>query len=322
MLGVPVVLDHEVVAVLKFFSKDQVTPNGLLGAAMRTVASLLAHTIERSWNVQRLEEGEARFRALVEHAHDVITGLDADGTIRYSSPSATQMLGYPGSHPGTVVFDFVHPDDRDRVQSALQSLVDGGSRAGPLEFRLAHADKSWHDVEATATNVADEPAIEGAIVVNTRDVSERSRAEAQLAHGRLHVDTPMDCPEPVRWVGRAVVGRRRLKHWSSGRHLEGLDDLRPVGNRYITHPIGIATMICDGSDSLDDPEPIVDSHRAPIADWLRLSTEVGLVDSDVRLICPDSADHYHSANDHAVGNKPGATRKRPPIFRLSSSNEV
>jgi hypothetical protein len=132
-----------------------------------------------------------------------------------------------------------------------------------------------------------------------------------------HVDTPMDCPEPVRWVGRAVVGRRRLKHWSGGRHLEGLDDLRPVGNRYITHPIGIATMICDGSDSLDDPEPIVDSHRAPIADWLRLSTEVGLVDSDVRLICPDSADHYHSANDHAVGNKPGTTRKRPPIFGQS-----
>jgi hypothetical protein len=43
------------------------------------------------------------------------------------------------------------------------------------------------------------------------------------------VDTPTDCPEPVRWVGRAMVGRKRMRLWSCGGHVEGLSHLWPVG---------------------------------------------------------------------------------------------
>ncbi len=45
------------------------------------------------------------------------------------------------------------------------------------------------------------------------------------------VDTLTDCPEPVQWVGRALVGRKRMRLWSCGRHVEGLVDLRPVATR-------------------------------------------------------------------------------------------
>ena len=45
------------------------------------------------------------------------------------------------------------------------------------------------------------------------------------------VDAPTDCPEPVQWVGRAVVGHKRMRLWSCGRHVEGPADLRPVASR-------------------------------------------------------------------------------------------
>ena len=45
------------------------------------------------------------------------------------------------------------------------------------------------------------------------------------------VDTPTDCPEPVRWVGRTMVGRKRMRLWSCCRHVEGLAQLHAVESR-------------------------------------------------------------------------------------------
>ncbi len=243
-LAVPVILDDEVVAVLEFFSKDPVAPSALAEAATRSVGTLVARTVEQSRTAQRLEVGEARFRALVAHASDVITVLDVDGTIRYSSPSVVEMLGHPyGSQVGVVVFDLVHPDDRGRVESVLQGMVEGGGTVGPVEFRLAHADGSWRDVEATATNVTDELAIEGVVVVNIRDISERRRAEAQLAYEQLH-DPITGLANRALFVEQAeralALGRRR--DWSTAVLAVDVDEFRRV-NDELGHDLGDEVLV-------------------------------------------------------------------------------
>ncbi len=45
------------------------------------------------------------------------------------------------------------------------------------------------------------------------------------------VDAPTDCPEPVQWVERAVVGHKRMRLWSWGRLVEGPANLRPAAPR-------------------------------------------------------------------------------------------
>jgi len=45
------------------------------------------------------------------------------------------------------------------------------------------------------------------------------------------VGAPADGPEPVRWIGRAMIGRKQMRLWSCGRHLEGLAELQPAGQR-------------------------------------------------------------------------------------------
>ena len=42
------------------------------------------------------------------------------------------------------------------------------------------------------------------------------------------VGTPTDCLDPVRWMGRAMVGRKRMRLSSCERHAEGLEELRRV----------------------------------------------------------------------------------------------
>jgi diguanylate cyclase (GGDEF)-like protein/PAS domain S-box-containing protein len=122
---------------------------------------------------------EAWLEALVQNSSDIITVLDAQGCIVYSSPAAERVLGYPeGYMQGQSAFELVHPDDVAHVVEAFLSIAEPGSRAC-VEFRMLHADGSWRRVEAVGMNRLDDPAVRG-VVVNTRDVTERSQAEAAL----------------------------------------------------------------------------------------------------------------------------------------------
>src|SRR5439155_9313807 len=42
-----------------------------------------------------LRQSEQRFRALVQHANDLIVITRADGTVQYESPAVARLLGYP-----------------------------------------------------------------------------------------------------------------------------------------------------------------------------------------------------------------------------------
>ena len=57
---------------------------------------------------------------------------------------------------------------------------------------------------------------------------------------QLLVSNLTDCPEPVGWVGRAMVGKKRMRSvlsffgigsWSCDGHVERLEGVRPVGRR-------------------------------------------------------------------------------------------
>ncbi len=133
---------------------------------------------------QDLRDRERWFRSLIENGSDLITVVEADGTIRYESPSIRRILGYePDELVGAPRFSMVHPDDVPILTAALgRYLIDGGS-GKPLEYRFRHRDGSWRTLEATSTNLLDDPAV-GGIVVNSRDVTERKRDEAELAELR------------------------------------------------------------------------------------------------------------------------------------------
>ena len=137
-------------------------------------------TARRTAEIAR-EESERRFRALIENASDIITVLEPDGTVRFSSLAASRVLGYGRRfNIGGDVFGLVHPDDVERVRTQFIAGLEVPGPGEPIEFRMAHADGSWRFVEAIGNNLLDDPVVRG-VVVNTRDVTERKRAEQQLA---------------------------------------------------------------------------------------------------------------------------------------------
>jgi PAS domain S-box-containing protein len=123
--------------------------------------------------------GDGLHRKLVEESSDIATVIDSDGRITYVSPSVTRMLGYdPEELVGEVGYEYQHPDDRDAVTDAIESLQTDSDATQRIETRFRHADGSWCWIEATLQNRVDDPDING-ILVNSRDISKRKRQEEQ-----------------------------------------------------------------------------------------------------------------------------------------------
>jgi len=150
------------------------------------IARSIRYAIERQRADEALRQNEERFRSLVQNASDVITILEADGTIRYDSPAIERMLGYePRDRVGKTIFDFMHPDDVERAKQSFARILQSFGVQPPIEYRIRHKDGSWRDVEVTRTNLLDDPAVRG-VVSNARDVTERKRLEEQLQHQAFH----------------------------------------------------------------------------------------------------------------------------------------
>ncbi len=120
---------------------------------------------------------DQRFRALIEHSSDAISLLTPDGTVIYASPSTRRVTGYTAEELlGRNGFTLLHPEDLEDVRQQFTALLDRHGDFTTLEYRLRHADGTWHWMEGTVTNLLHDPTIE-AIVVNFRDITLRKQGQ-------------------------------------------------------------------------------------------------------------------------------------------------
>ena len=173
--------DEAAVACLKQGAADYLLKDrlGRLGEAVRHALAEEDLRVQHRQAHDALRASEERFRALSEHASDLVGILDADGTYRYASPSHRRILGYaPAEVQGRTIFELMHPDDVPHTQAAFAALLQSPGAMEAAEFRMRHADGSWRMLEGIGTNRLHDPAVRG-IIANARDVTERKRAEAE-----------------------------------------------------------------------------------------------------------------------------------------------
>ena len=132
---------------------------------------------------ESLQRSEAHFRSLIENVADFIVVLQADGTIRYASPSFEREVGKDvlGRNLASLATDETRVEV-ENLLAAVQSksvLAEGGSASTEAEFRIQQQGGGVRTLEASVTNLLQHPAVSG-IVLNARDVTERRRLEEQL----------------------------------------------------------------------------------------------------------------------------------------------
>ena len=162
-----------------------------VGAVAITLLVVLRQLLAVRQNVRLLAEtaarhNEARFRSLVQHSSDVILVVEADGTIRFVSPSAARVLRYdPERLLGLPVHSLLVVEDRERALGFLRDACLATSLPAPIEWGFRQPDGSALQTETIATNLIEDPTVRG-IVLNIRDVSERKRLEQELLHQAFH----------------------------------------------------------------------------------------------------------------------------------------
>ena len=154
-------------------------PDRLPSAVNRAVQEAAEHARLREAETE-LVRREKYFRTLTENSLDVLTVLDRDGVVVYKSPSVQGVLGYDSKElVGQSVFKHIHPDDLARAQNEFQATLAEPARVIRLQIRYQHKDGSWRHLESIGQNRLADPEIR-AMVINSRDVTTRWRAEEDL----------------------------------------------------------------------------------------------------------------------------------------------
>lgn len=120
------------------------------------------------------------------HSTNLLSLLDADGTIRYQSPSVERLLGFAQDETvGRSCTEVFHPDDRERVSDAFENVVSNDEYVvEAVEYRHLTGDGTYLWVESVTSSY---PTSDGHYVINTRDISTRKqqREDLQRANDRL-----------------------------------------------------------------------------------------------------------------------------------------
>ena len=139
-----------------------------------------AHDVtERERAIRALKESEQHLRSIIENVSDVITVIDCDATIRYSSPSIFTLAGItPEEMNGRSFLELVAEDDRSRATEFFERQRTS-TEASAIDLRFRHRNGALRDVEVVAKPLLRGSHIAGTIAT-TRDITERRRLEAQL----------------------------------------------------------------------------------------------------------------------------------------------
>ena len=151
------------------------------------VVCLLTDVTGRREAAAALRASEEHFRLLAEHSRDVVALLDLEGRYLYVSPSSERFSGYPAAaHLGRSCYEFIHPDDRERVRAGPHADAAQG-RDSLTEWRLLCRDGTTKWMETVAEVLLDAKGRPWRTLCVTRDVSERRRQDEQRrqAEGRL-----------------------------------------------------------------------------------------------------------------------------------------
>jgi diguanylate cyclase (GGDEF)-like protein/PAS domain S-box-containing protein len=128
-----------------------------------------------------LDSARDRYRLLFDYSNDIVTVLDAEGGLKYTSPSAMHVLGYPDDYdPEGGAFSLLHWGDLPLAVQVFEDVLAG--RRDPDErfvVRLRAADSSWHYLECVARDATDQPLIAG-VIITARDITVSERLQLAL----------------------------------------------------------------------------------------------------------------------------------------------
>lgn len=143
---------------------------------LRLVGEIFGSAIKRKESESALRVSRERYRALSEHANELVAELDTKGRCLYASPSYFTILGYRCDElEGRNLEFLVHPDDISRGTHAIREAFHYDGEAQALQ-RLRRRDGEWRWIDFSGRAYPG-PTGESRFVSIGRDITERKKSE-------------------------------------------------------------------------------------------------------------------------------------------------
>ncbi|MFE7424619.1 putative bifunctional diguanylate cyclase/phosphodiesterase [Streptomyces sp. NPDC057545] len=190
---------------------------------------------------QELAQKENHFRSLVQGSSDVIMIAAPTGVLRYVSPAAAGVYGRDAEDlVGTQLASVIHPDDLGGVVHELRRFLAAPQSEEPttrIECRFRSGTGDWLNVESTVNRH------QGGLILNSRDVTERVRLQAQLQHNAEH-DPLTGLPNRALFTERVrqALGGRRTGDAGTAVLFIDLDGFKAVNDR-LGHQAGDELLV-------------------------------------------------------------------------------
>lgn len=188
---------------------------------LQLLASHCAGALARIQTAEALQEGEKRYRRLLEELPVGVFVHDGK-QFHYVNPRALQILGVSNANElcHRSLIEWVVPECRDTIRRRIETVLNSDAPPPPEESAIVRPDGTRVDVEVQSRR-----AIFGGhkcSQVLVQDITERKRAEAELREHRDRLSLVLQAAKVGPWEREVRTGKVTIS--SEWKHMLGYED--------------------------------------------------------------------------------------------------
>jgi PAS domain S-box-containing protein len=185
-------VEEEIIDLMKAGADDYVLFGDIrrLFYSIRAMINKYEFIREKQKLDQTIIESEKAYRLLAENLTDMITRHDLRGVYNYVSASSYSLLGFlPEELIGKLSLDFLHPDDRERIEKEYRAFIASGEGVYTASYRYRSQQGKYIWIESTNKFTYGTDAVPDGIISTSRDISDRKNFELKLEEKIRELDT-------------------------------------------------------------------------------------------------------------------------------------
>ena len=150
------------------------------------VQVILRDVTERIKMMEKLTVSEEKYRLIANNMTDLVAIIDANGVVKYASPSSLKVLGNSSEYyENKSAFDFLHHEDLPDVLEKFNNVF-STKESSVIEFRVKHKTKGLIWIESKGSFFFDEEHGEPYLLFVAYSIGERKALQEELKRMAFH----------------------------------------------------------------------------------------------------------------------------------------